>query len=150
MALADVLDFIAARLRNEIDGLKGAYSPGSSGEDARVMPRSVDTGPLAFVLPGSSSAEAGNAETEVHDVVVRFYVHCAPGSEDFAFKTIVPFPARVKEMCRTQVATEGAVDRLLYTGYDPFEFDYPHGKPFLTLDVRLEALELHMTDDYSS
>lgn len=145
MGLAAVLDYIANRASTEVTGLKGAYSPAADSATARAMPRSVDDWPIATFLPGSSDAQAGNGEMELHDIVARVWVNAT--NIDFAFKTIVPFPERFKAMCRTNQDQGGAVTRLLYMGYDDWQVDEAHGKPFLTIDIRLQALEYRLVQD---
>jgi hypothetical protein len=146
MALDAIMDRTAVRAAT-LTGMKGAWSAASSAEGATVIPRSVDDWPVGIVWFDGSVMEPGNHETVVHDLELLIWVNATDIS--YAYKTIIPFFDRCRVLFRTDLDANTNAVRLVMTGARAVEVDEAHGKPFLVLPIQLEALEMHLSDDYA-
>lgn len=147
MALDAIMDRIAVRAAS-LSGLKAAWSAASSAEGATIVPRSVDDWPVAIVWADGGALAAGNHEGFVHDIELDIWVNAT--DIGYAYKTIVPFVERCRVLFRTDLDANATATRVEMTGYGAIETDEAHGKPFLILPIRLEALELYLSDDYAT
>lgn len=149
MALEDIMDRIAttaatglasADATTGLPGLKACFSSAASASPSSLIPRSVDDWPVAFVMPGGGDVQASNYETLLHEIRLDIWV----GAADIAYavRTITPFVDRARVLFRADLDMGATCQRCLMTGYEPLEPDTAHGKPFLVLPIRLEALEL--------
>lgn len=152
MSITTLMDYVAARARTEVPGLLNCYSAGAGDPAAaHFLPPDIDDGPVGIVMLGSSVAEAGNDETEVHSLYVRVWVPCPSSSEvDWAMQQLVAFPERFKVAFRTDITQGATATRCLYRGYDEPDVDQGHGKQYLTIDVRLEVLEKFPSHSYTA
>jgi len=147
MALQNILDYVAIRSA-AVTGIKAAYSTAASDEGATGIPRSIDDGPVAFVLPGDGDAEPGNWEQELHTFEVEVWVPAADMA--YAYRTIIPFPALFKAAFRSDIDNNATAVRVLYRGYREPSYDDTAGKPFLVMAIQLEALEIDATNTYAT
>lgn len=151
MSITTLMDYIAERARTEVTGLLNCYSAGAGDpDDAHFIPPDIDDGPVGIVMLGSSEAEAGNDETEVHSVYIRVWVPCPPEAIDWAMQQLTPFPERFKAAFRTDITQGGTATRCLYRGYDEPDVDQGWGKQYLTIDIRFEVLEKHPSHSYTA
>jgi len=151
MSLQAIMDAIATRAATGLaaadgttglPGLKACFSSASSSAPSVLIPRSVDDWPIGFVLPGGGQQEPGNYELLVHAIRLDIWVGAA--DIGYAVKTIVPLIDRCRIHFRSDIDNGLTCQRLLMTGYDQLDPDEAHGKPFLVLSIRLEALELEV------
>jgi len=148
MSIESILDYVAVRSAANITGLKAAYSTAASSEGATGIPRSIEDGPVAFVLPGDGDAEPGNWEQELHTFEVEVWVPAADMAT--AYRAIIPFAGRFKTQFRADIDNNTTAVRVLYRGYRKPFYDDTAGKPFLVMSIQMEALEIRASDDYTT
>ena len=156
MALESVMDAVAVRLGSGLSaasssgtpGLKAAFSAGSTTEGAGIIPRSIDDWPVAIVWAAGGDLTAGNGpEPFFHQLEAQLW--CNATDAAYAYQTLIPFVERCRVLFRTDMDANSAATRVLMTGYTAPEVDEAHGKPFLVLTIRLEALEMTSTTAYA-
>ena len=148
MSIEAITDYIAVRLAANVSGVVAAYAPAASNEGAEMYPQSIEEGPVVFVMPDSGQADSGNWEQELHQIEIQVWMPAAETGE--AFKTLVPFAARIKVEFRTDTDNNATAVRVSYVGYDAPVFNDDYGRPFLVLVVQLEALEIDLSNVYAS
>lgn len=149
MSLPVIYDAIAKRART-LTGLKDCYTvTGTAQDDGTLLaiPTSLDSTPVAALMPIDGTLRAGNTEHFVHHFEMDIWQNAAEANP-LGNLTFIEL-ARV--LFRTDLDAGGTTTRVLFQGYNALRSETMNsGQVYIVLPLRFEILETYFSSDYAT
>lgn len=148
MSLPVIYDAVAKRART-LSGLKECYTvTGTPQDDGTLLaiPTSLDSMPVATLMPLDGELIAGNTERFIHRFEMSIWQNAAEANP-LGNLTFIEL-ARV--LFRTDIDAGGTATRVLFKGYNALRNETMNERQvFIVLPLRFEILETHFSSDYA-